>query len=187
MERNPYAPSRATLESGTSSAHAAQTGVWRDGKTLVMQPNASLPQRCVKCNDAADQPIPERKVYWYHPAVYILIVINLLIFLIVALAVRKTAVVTAGLCVEHKQRRRNAILVAWAGVALGVGLFVAASATDSENWPLLALGGIVSILAGIIWGIVFGRVVYAKRIDKVHVRLGGCGAEFLDSLPPFAG
>jgi hypothetical protein len=70
---------------------------------------------------------------------------------------------------------------------LGVGLFVAASATDSENWPLLALGGIVSILAGIIWGIVFGRVVYAKRIDKVHVRLGGCGAEFLDSLPPFAG
>jgi hypothetical protein len=28
-----------------------------------------------------------------------------------------------------------------------------------------------------------GRIVYAKRIDKDEVRLGGCGEEYLDSLP----
>ena len=33
----------------------------------------------------------------------------------------------------------------------------------------------------------FGRIVYAKRIDALYVRLRGCGVEFLDSLPPFTG
>jgi hypothetical protein len=32
---------------------------------------------------------------------------------------------------------------------------------------------------------IFSRIVYPKRIDKEYVRLKGCGAEFLDSLPHF--
>ncbi len=185
MERNPYAPSRATLESGTSSAHAATTGIWRDGSVLVMHPMAPLPHRCVKCNEAADQPTAERKVYWHHPGIYALILLNLIIYAIVAAIVRKRAIVAPGLCVQHKRRRRNALLVGWGGFALGIALFFAAGATESENGPMLVLAGIVSILAGIVWGIAFARVVYAKRIDELHVRLGGCGAAFLDSLPPF--
>lgn len=183
--RNPYAPTPASLESGTSSVHAETAGVWRDGNVLVMQPHASLPHRCVKCNAAADQPIRERKVYWHHPGIYALILINLIIYAIVALIVRKKAIVSPGLCLEHKQRRRNAFIVGWAGFALGIGLFFAAGATESENGPVYVLAGIISILVGIVWGIVFGRIVYAKRIDEVYVRLTGCGTLFLDSLPPF--
>jgi len=187
MERNPYAPSRATLESGTSSAHATSNGVWRDGSTLVMQPSASLPQRCVKCNEEADQPTRERKVYWHSPWLYLLILLNMIIFIIVALIARKQPVVTPGLCADHKQRRRNALLAGWAAIGLGIALFFAAGSADSGNGPLYVLAGILSILGGIVWGVVFGRVVYAKRIDAAYVRLGGCGGAFLDSLPPFTG
>jgi hypothetical protein len=186
-ERNPYAPTRASLERGTASAQAHNAPVWRYGAVLVMAPGASLPHRCVKCNEPADQPTAERKVYWHHPGIYALIILNLLIYLIVALIVRKQAIVSPGLCVQHKKRRRNALLVAWLGVVLGLASFVAAARDTSSDGPALALAGILLILAGLLWGIIVGRVVYAKRIDRAYVRLKGCGVPFLESLPPFEG
>ena len=184
-ERNPYAPTPASLERGTTSNQVHVTGVWRDGNVLVMQPGAPLPNRCVKCNESAEPPTGERKLYWHHPGIYALIIINMLIYIIVALVVRKSAIVSPGLCLEHQKRRRNAIIVAWLGVLLGFALFYAAAVTTSDNSAQLSLGGLLLLLAGIIWGIVFGRIVHAKRIDTAYVRLKGCGTQFLESLPPF--
>ncbi len=187
-ERNPYAPSRASLESGTSSLHASSSGLWRDGNVLVMQPTASLPHRCVKCNAVADQPTRERKVYWHSPGVYVLVLVNLIIYAIVAAIVRQRAIIAPGLCAEHKKRRRNAILVAWLIALVGIGLFYAAiTGAAPDSTTELSIAGILTIVASIMWGLVFGRIVYAKRIDLLYVRLRGCGVEFLDSLPPFPG
>ena len=183
-ERNPYAPSRASLESGTASDQSHVTGVWREGSVLVMQPGAPLPNRCVKCNEPAAPPTDERKLYWHHPGIYALIILNLLIYLIVALVVRKSAIVSPGLCLDHKRRRRNAIIVMWLGLLLGFALFYAAAVTTSDNSTELSLAGVLFLIAGLAWGIVFGRIVAAKRIDAAYVRLKGCGPQFLDSLPP---
>ena len=98
-EFNPYAPSKASL-AGRTSAPAVDTEVkvWRDGKTVVTLLDASLPARCVKCNEPAEHPTKVRTLYYVHPAVYLTFFAGLLILLIVYLIVRKKADVDPGMC-----------------------------------------------------------------------------------------
>jgi hypothetical protein len=183
-ERNPYAPSQATLEAGRPGVAAGQVTAWRDGRVMVMIPDTAIPPRCVKCNARADEPTKERTLYWHSPWLYLLLLINILICLIVVLIVRKKTVVSAGLCSDHKKRRRNALTAAWIGVAAGL-LLLYAGFTDPSAGGWTALAGLVVLLGAIIVGIVMGRIVYPVRIDKDYVRLKGCGEPFLATLPEF--
>ena len=90
FERNPYAPSQATLkQSGPPSGQLnSRATAWRYRKMLVMVPETALPDRCIKCNAPAHEPTKERKVYWHHPAVYVLILINVILYAIVGAIVR---------------------------------------------------------------------------------------------------
>ncbi len=150
-----------------------------------MLPGATLPDRCVKCNAPADPPTKERKIYWHHPAVYLLFLLYAFIYIIVALIVRKKAIVAPGLCAEHKSRRRNALIAVWTAFLAGFILVPTAFNQDVTVAPWTLLGGIFLCLGAAIAGTIFTRVVYPKRIDDSYVRLKGCGAQFLDSLPPF--
>ncbi len=182
-ERNPYAPSPASLRTGTPSGPTAgQVTAWRDKGVMVMIPGAEIPQRCVKCNEAADEPTKTRTVYWYSSWLYLLLLLNILIFAIVALIVRKKAVVSAGLCSVHKERRRNVITGAWIGVCAGLLLIYAGVSTSSG---LESAIGVLVILSSIVVGIAMGRIVYPVRIDDAYVRLKGCGEPFLETLPDF--
>jgi hypothetical protein len=183
-DRNPYAPSRASLNSGEALLSGSQSGVtaWRNQNVLVMVPDTALPPRCIKCNEPADEPTKMRKVYWHHPGVYALILINLIVYAIVAAIVRKKALVAPGLCAEHKKRRRLGLAIGWGGVLAGIGLIVWGF-EDADHVGYVPLGCLV-LLTGMILGIFLSRVVVARRIDKSYVWLKGCGAEFLDSLPP---
>jgi hypothetical protein len=83
-EFNPYAPSKASMAArATASAVDSEARVWREGKTVVALQDASLPRRCVKCNEPADQPTKVRSLYWVHPALYLLLFGGALILLIV--------------------------------------------------------------------------------------------------------
>jgi len=186
-DRNPYAPSRASIAARPSqSEHDRSGGVtaWRNQKTLVMIPDSALPPRCVKCNEPAHEPTRLRKVYWHSPAVYLLLLINVLIYAIVATIVRKRARVGAGLCAAHKKRRRQAILICWGGVIAGIGLLTWGFRDSTSNGGAFIIVGVLMLLGSIIVGIIMARVVYAQKIDESYVWLKGCGAQFLDSLPP---
>jgi hypothetical protein len=180
MDRhNPYAPSRAVL--AQTDGRGRSDEVRREGKFIVMAVDATLPHRCVKCNAQPDEPTKTRTLYWHHPAIYLVILFNLIIYAIVAYAVRKTIKLEVPLCLEHKKRRRNAILLAWIGV---IAAFVLPIAFGSEEnggaWVLFCvLLFFVSCLAGIFRS----RLLYGKKIDADEARLGGAGREFLDSLP----
>ncbi len=125
-DRNPYAPSRASLKSDDAPSRGGQSGetVWRNQKLLVMVPDAALPPRCVKCNGPAEEPTKVRKIYWHHPLLYLLILINLIVYAVVAAIVRKRALVAPGLCAEHKKRRQIGLLIGWGGVVAGMMLMV---------------------------------------------------------------
>ncbi len=187
-DRNPYAPSRASLNvTGVPPSVNASGGVavWRDGDVLITLPGAEMPKRCVKCNEPAHEPSKARKVYWHHPTIYFLLLVNVIIYAIVATIVRKKAFVNAGLCTEHKGRRRIALAVGWTGALGGIVLtFVGAASSWGAGGALL---GVLLIIVSLLVGVFFGRIVYAKRIDKSYVRLKGCGTAFLNSLPPFSG
>jgi hypothetical protein len=183
-ERNPYAPSPATLAPGTQSRATEDRPftAWRDGRVMVMRPGTELPHRCVKCNEPASEPTKKRTVYWYSPWLLLLILLSIIIFAIVAMIVRKNAVVFPGLCANHKRRRRNVIAAAWLGVLAGIVLIYAGINTSSSAQGVV---GLVAILVSVVCGIVMGRVVHAARIDNEYVRLKGCGKPFLETLPEF--
>ncbi len=187
-EPNPYAPSRASLSQPAQAPQAATAAsIWRDADQLVALPGAELPPRCVKCNEAAVAPTRERKLYWHHPTLYLLILLNMLIYIVVALIVRKKAIVAPGLCSEHKKRRRIALTGVWAGFLGGLALLVMSMSDSVANGGILVLVATLLWIATAIGGVLFARIVYPKRIDKSYVRLKGCGAPFLDSLPEFPG
>lgn len=158
-------------------------GVWREKSVLVMSRDARLPDRCVKCN----QPTQERLKHtfsWHHPAIYILLVAAWLIYLIVAMVVRKQATVELGLCDEHKQKRRRNILIMWALLLLGVVCFVIAIAGDDVS-P--AFFGILLLLGGMIFGLATTRVAVPSKIDNRFVWLKGINKDYLDLLPQWPG
>jgi len=186
-DRNPYAPSRASLVDRPSQVpNGSADGVtaWRNLKLVAMIPNTSLPPRCVKCNEPAEEPMKFRKVYWHHPAIYLLILINIIIYAIVGAIVRRRARVAAGLCAAHTKRRRVGIIVAWTSFIAGLGLMTFGFRDTTGHGGVFAAVGMLALLAAALAAIILTRVVYAQKIDKEFVWLKGCGAEFLDSLPP---
>lgn len=187
-DRNPYVPSQASLnvtEPVSTAGVGAGNTVWREGDLLITLIRAEMPRRCVKCNGPADQPTKARKVYWHHPSLYLLVPFNVLIYAIVAAVIRKKVFVSAGLCKEHKKRRRIALTVAWTGALGGIVLVFVGMGSSFGVWG--ALLGVLLILGSIIGGLIGARIVYAKKIDKNYACLKGCGLAFLDSLPPFSG
>lgn len=159
------------------------SGVWRKKSTLVMSRDAVLPYRCVKCNQETDRRL-KRRLTWHHPALYLIILVALLIYLIVALIVRKVAVVEVGLCEEHLAKRRRNVLITWALVLLGAGGFVLAIMNED---PTYLLGGFVLFIAAIIYGLVAVRVVAPSKIDNQYVWLKGVNKDYLEELPLWTG
>jgi hypothetical protein len=182
---NPYAPSKASMAPRSSPAAVdSETKVWRDGKTVVTRHDASLPARCVKCNAPADQPTKVRTLYWMNPFIYLLFLINALILIIVYFIVRKKAEVDPGLCERHKKRRLYAITYGWLAFLAGLALIFIGLGGDQ---PLVAVLGVLLLISALVAAMTFGRIIYAKKITKDEVRLGGFAVAYLDELPDYPG
>jgi hypothetical protein len=162
--------------------------LWREGSILVMEKDAELPDRCVKSNAPADAFLP-RNLSWHHPAIFIsLFACGALPYIILALALRKTAKISVGLSDEWFARRRQAILVGWSLVVGAIGMMIAGVALLDGHDGLLAGTIILSIvigLGGAIYGLVVARIVSPYKIDNTHVWLKGVHADFLEDLPPW--
>jgi len=168
MSVNPYTPPKAALEARPAGQY------WRDGKVVVTRNGAVLPARCVRCNEAASTQL-KRKVYWHHPAWYLLILINIILYAIVALIIRKRAEVSYGICQPHLRRRQAFLAIGWGGFVLGLLMIFSGGAT--------AMLGIFVVLLSIVAGFAGARLAYAARITPEEVRLNGCGTAFVESLP----
>lgn len=162
-------------------------GLWREGNLLVMRKDAELPDRCVRCNAPADGYRLKRNLSWHHPAFYLIVLFNLLIYVIVALIVRKTAKIYVGLCEEHRRKRTRTILTAWFFSLLGIALIVAAIAYSgpqaSPSLGILALVGLLMWLGFMIWGAATAPPVAPVKIDHQFVWLKKVSPLFLDTLP----
>jgi hypothetical protein len=159
---------------------------WRDGKTVVAFDKTALPARCYRCNhDTVGAPL-KRKVYWHHPAWYLLLILRAVPYLIVALFVRKRATLDIYLCDKHRQQRIYTIIGVWIGMMLGLGLTFTGIAAHLA-W-LGVLGGLLflgSAIASIVGGTRVARAAKIKKDGTVWLR--GSGKEFLASLPDWTG
>ena len=175
---NPYAPPR--LDSDFQPMYGGGTGhIRREGHLVVIPSRGTVfPPRCVICNDAATERL-QRRVFWHHPLCYLAICAGVLIYVILALLVRKSATFEVGLCQAHASRRRTAILVGWVGAPLPVFGGIALSDVD----PLYLLTGVVLSFSLMVTTVLMARVVTPARIDETTAWLK-VGRPFLESLGP---
>lgn len=155
--------------------------MWRKKKLLVMRKTALFPDRCVRCNEPAEGTRVKRTFYWHHPALYLMIILpGLLIYVIVAMIVRKRVIMQVPLCPSHRDRRRKGMFGALILFVLSVVLIVVA--INSQSGAIGGIGG-AAMLASMIWGVVASRLLYPHRIDETHVFLQGTGSAFREVLP----
>jgi hypothetical protein len=181
---NPYAAPRVEgYYPPQMDANAPFAGLWRQGNLLVMHRNAPLPNICLKSNEAATGRL-KRNLSWHHPAIYLIILLHLFIYLVVALIVRKTATIYIPLTEEWLARRRRRMLFAWAAVLASFLLFgFAVSRVDHEQWaPLAMILAILLALAAAIYGLVACRLVWPKRMTDQYIWLKGVHPNFLNRL-----
>ena len=172
-KRNPYAPPQAQVST------VKDTRCSRDGKAVVVQSGNDLPPRCITCNAPVKGPIKEVKLYWHSPWLYLLVLINIAVYVVVGLVARRTVKVSPGLCKVHSaQRSRRLFMLLGSGAgscAIAMGLL-----TTGESGPAIAFFLLTLLL--LVIGLLISRKVYARKITKDYACLGGCKEPFLASL-----
>jgi hypothetical protein len=177
-ELDPYAPPKADIDPGVRAEHFTLSRV---ADTLVTPLRVELPDRCVKCNGDTQGYRLTKTLYWHPPLFYLFLLLNALIYVIAAALARKKAIVSFGLCPEHRDQRRNAIQLAWllvVGSLVIVALAIRADINEAAVFALLPFG----ILSAAVVGITRGSVLRPERINKDHAVLKGAGPRFLDSI-----
>lgn len=189
-EFNPYAAPAVDPEF-MPPPYVKGEGAWREGKLLVMSEGAGLPDRCIKCNAPAAGYRLKRTLVWHPPGWYLLILLHVLLYVIVALIVRKKVKVMLPLCEDHRRRRVTAIAVGWL-LGLGGPIGGTALAATASSWPgpgsdpvgmAGVFGGLGLMLVGIIYGMTAGRAVVTKRIENKFAWMSKVCPEFLATLP----
>lgn len=187
-ELNPYA---TPVEVGyrppqSPVADSPFAGLWRQGDLLVMHKAAPLPDICLKSNEPATERL-KRKLSWHHPAIYLVILAHILIYLVIALIVRKTATIYIPLTEDWYRRRQRRMLFSWSTVVLSLVLGVLSGyfADTHQLAPLGILAAIVLGLGGAIYGTVSCRLVVPKRMTDDYIWLKGVHHDFLARLEPW--
>jgi hypothetical protein len=167
-------------------------GVWREGQLIVVPTQAELPDVCVKCGEPADGWRWRKKLYWHHPALFLLIIFpGLLIYVIVALCVRKKATVGVGLCRAHRSHRNKWILATWmltlggiAGLVAGIAVAAGALGNQAAGYGMFViLAAMVMLIFAAVGGMRGARVLLPRKIDGPWAWYTGGGERFLRGLP----
>lgn len=177
-DSNPYAAPKAGLE----IVHAEGQSLWRSGKILVCLRDAEFPPRCVKCNAPAQLPLVRYKFAWHHGLWYLLVIFYLVVYLLVALVVRRRAELHVGLCARHMRRRFLGRVVAGGGFAaiMAMAYLIIGWRVD-DLLPYMFFG----FVAWLVAMVVLPPKLQPARIDKQTLRIRGCGRAFLDTLPEY--
>lgn len=176
---NPYAPPAAfSSASWMPGGGGPGAEIFRDGDLIVARDGASFPDRCVRCNESAEGFRVKKTFYWHAPSWYLLILLSILIYAVVAMVVRRKASFELALCPLHRRRRRL-LIAAGLGVPLLTFFIVLLTEGDPMSIALLMIG----VLLGAVVGIIGAQILTPKRIEDGYAYLKGARPEFLASLP----
>ena len=187
---NPYSAPQSSFQMPATPAAGTNQGIWRDGKKLVVHKQAVLPPICVKTNEPSGRKI-KRKYYWHHPAVYLAILLNLIIYIILALVIRKKHELEVPVAEETAGKRRTGIIIGWVLALAAVALFVGAITwilqpgnEDNAGYGVLAIifAGLI-LIGGSIIGSRAASILTPKRMTESATWFSGAHWEYLERFP----
>ena len=186
-EHNPYAAPQAASQ--PVAPPSSWEGLWRENDLLVMHKDARLPNICVKSGVTVNEPGISRKFSWHNPWLGLFILLNILIYLIIALITTKRATIAVPLSTIERDKRRTGLKIAWVlglgGLAAFIGSIVMLTNSMDPN-PLFLftmLAGILTALIGLIMGSSRARILSPKKITNTHVWFKGVHPKIIDQLP----
>lgn len=153
----------------------------RDGKKLIVPRGAALPASCVKCGQPAHVPWV-KKFAWHHPAILLVVLINILIYAIVALIVQKKMELKVPLCDFHHMERKRWIIIGWLCVigCIPAGM-ITSMVLNFEDW-IGFLVGLVTFFACVVF-FNMANLIRPTKIDEHGAEFKGAGEAFLSQLP----
>lgn len=152
----------------------------RDGSILMCSTDTTLPDRCIQCNAAASGPRLRRTLYWHHSWVYLLLLLSIWIYIIVALCVRKKGAIQFNVCPLHRRKHLQWSVISWAAGLIGFGGFMGFMANNKLGpaFAVLVVGLVLCIFAAIQ-----ARYLRAKRIEGDLMHVAGVCSAMLEPLP----
>lgn len=155
---------------------------YSEGNRFVISKDSVLPNCCVKCGNSPTEPWLLKTFSWHSPLLYFLI-ISPVIYVIVALIVRKQIRLAVPLCKAHKSIRKSRL---WIGGALLTGclpvtLFIAAYVENEQNTGVAIWLGIAMFVVGLVF-LAMASPLRPKRIGIESAEFSGAGKEFLAIL-----
>ncbi len=164
---------------------SAPGSIYRSGNQLEVSQGAVLPPYCVKCGQPSEGE-PIARVFQWHPQwVYVTVLVSPIIYLIIALIVRKKINLDVPLCADHKSQRTKNL---WIGLLLLLGCIPAGIVLGGTVGGDAGMGaGILVGTAAFIAGVIFlgpGRAMLSPRfIDNTRATFRGAGEVFLNMIP----
>ncbi|HWX53055.1 MAG TPA: hypothetical protein VN176_00550 [Verrucomicrobiae bacterium] len=154
-----------------------------DGDKLIVPQGAALPVNiCIKCGAPANGKPLKKMLGWHTPWLYILIV-SPIIYVIVALIVRKQMRLAIPLCDEHAARRKRMILIGWGLAVAGIASVIILANVSSDAAGIGVLLLFVLLFGGLIVGVIGARIITPAYIDASYGSFNGACRAFLDQLP----
>jgi len=168
-----------------AAAPAALAGARRVGAQFVVpRAGAPLPPNCVKCGRPTQETV--NKTYWWHnPLIYLVVLISPVIYVIVALIVRKSCKLSVPVCEEHRSSYKTKRWVGGILMLISIPLWIAIAAIGNGSDDAMGIGVLVFFLAFFVGLIVFAvaSIVKPSNMDEQTATFKGAGESFLQLLP----
>ncbi len=153
---------------------------WRDGDQLVLGPDAQLPDCCVKTDLPAEGHSADVAAIWHEPALYWLLVLSPIVYLIVVRSVGTRVLVTVGVLPEALRAARREWVLTWALLGGGSAAWLAAAVLPALEFFWLGLALVALSIPVYVFG---ARLVRVTRLEDDRVWVRGVHPAYLARLP----
>lgn len=174
---------QAMTAGGAAPAPAA--GARRVGQQFVVpRAGVPLPPNCVKCGKPTQDTL--NKTFWWHnPVIYAIILVSPIIYIIVAMIVRKTCRLNVPVCEEHRSSYKSKRWVGGILMLASIPLWIAIAAAGNGSDDAVGIGALVFFLAFFVGLIVFAvaSLIKPSNMDEQTATFKGADESFLQLLP----
>jgi hypothetical protein len=146
-----------------------------------------LPPICMRCGNSAT--VYKQKQFSWHPSwVIVLILVNIVVYIIVALALTKRLRLDAPLCQRHRNHWLGRGLVTWLSLLALICLIIASAIELPEiigpgNLSLIFFGGLFAFVAWVIMAVILQQTsIRTVMITDEEIALVGVAPEFKEAM-----